>query len=241
MRRQPGPHSGYSPGRPGAEGPAKLSLDCWCTEPGIKGMRITKSAVVCRKQAQPPLLRVHHFEIAPELRCLASQVSLLCRRPSSSELQRGGQKAFLSVTSYQELSPLGESCRPGGETGTSHSVQPGLPLHLRITDSISGRTFKFQVQSSAFTPEAQSGSWKSCRWNPSLLTPTWELSALSEDLLSQAGTISPMDHNHFKEDEMVRRHHPLKGHEFEQTVGDNGGRRRLACCSPWGRKELDRT
>ena len=102
MRRQPGPHSGYSPGRPGAEGPAKLSLDCWCTEPGRKGMRITKSAVVCRKQAQPPLLRVHHLEIAPELRCLASQVSLLCRRPSSSELQRGRQKALLSVTSCQK-------------------------------------------------------------------------------------------------------------------------------------------
>lgn len=65
-------------------------------------MRITKSAVVRRKQGQPPSLRVHHLEIAPELRCLASKVSLLCRRPSSSELQRRGQKALLSVTSCQE-------------------------------------------------------------------------------------------------------------------------------------------
>ena len=26
------------------------------------------------------------------------------------------------------------------------------------------------------------------------------------------------------EDEMVRRHHQLKGHEFEQTLGDSEGR-----------------
>ena len=25
----------------------------------------------------------------------------------------------------------------------------------------------------------------------------------------------------------------LNGHEFEQTPGDNGGQRSLACCSPW--------
>ena len=24
------------------------------------------------------------------------------------------------------------------------------------------------------------------------------------------------------------------GHELEQTLGDNGGQRRLVCCSPWG-------
>ena len=31
------------------------------------------------------------------------------------------------------------------------------------------------------------------------------------------------------EDEMVRWHHQLKAHEFEQTLGDSGGQRRLAC------------
>ena len=30
-------------------------------------------------------------------------------------------------------------------------------------------------------------------------------------------------------------------HEFEQTVGDSGGKRSLAFCSPWGHKELDAT
>ena len=36
------------------------------------------------------------------------------------------------------------------------------------------------------------------------------------------------------EDEMVREHHWLNGHEFKQTLGDSEGQRRLACCSPWG-------
>ena len=33
------------------------------------------------------------------------------------------------------------------------------------------------------------------------------------------------------ENEMVRYYHQLKGHEFEQTQGDSGGQRSLACCS----------
>ena len=41
------------------------------------------------------------------------------------------------------------------------------------------------------------------------------------------------------EDEMVRLHHWLDGHEFEQTLGDRGGQRSLVCCSPWGHKELN--
>ena len=30
-------------------------------------------------------------------------------------------------------------------------------------------------------------------------------------------------------------------HEFEQTPGDSGGQRSLACCTPWGRKKSDTT
>ena len=41
------------------------------------------------------------------------------------------------------------------------------------------------------------------------------------------------------EDEMVRWHHQLYGHEFEQTVGDNGGQRSLARYSPRGLKDSD--
>ena len=40
------------------------------------------------------------------------------------------------------------------------------------------------------------------------------------------------------EDEMVGWHHRLNGHEFEQTLGDGEGHGSLACCSPWGHKEL---
>ena len=40
---------------------------------------------------------------------------------------------------------------------------------------------------------------------------------------------------------MVRWHHQLNGHEFEQTLRDSEGQGNLACCSPWGRKESDMT
>ena len=43
------------------------------------------------------------------------------------------------------------------------------------------------------------------------------------------------------EDEVVRWHHRLKGHEFAQTLGDNEGQGGLKCCSPWGCKESDMT
>ena len=43
------------------------------------------------------------------------------------------------------------------------------------------------------------------------------------------------------DDEMVGRHHRLNGNEFEQTLGDSGGQRSLACYSPWVCKESDMT
>ena len=43
------------------------------------------------------------------------------------------------------------------------------------------------------------------------------------------------------EDEMVGWHHGLNGREFEQALGVGNGQGSLACCSPWGRKELDMT
>ena len=42
------------------------------------------------------------------------------------------------------------------------------------------------------------------------------------------------------EDEMVRWHHWLNGHESEQTLGDSEGLGSLACYSSWGPKESDR-
>ena len=43
------------------------------------------------------------------------------------------------------------------------------------------------------------------------------------------------------EDKMVRLHHWLSGHEFEQTPRDSEGQESLACCSLWGVKEPDTT
>ena len=43
------------------------------------------------------------------------------------------------------------------------------------------------------------------------------------------------------EDEMVGWHHQLDGHEFEQVPAHGDGQGGLACCSPWGRQELDTT
>ena len=41
------------------------------------------------------------------------------------------------------------------------------------------------------------------------------------------------------EDEMVEWHQQLDGHEFEQALGVGDIQGSLACCSPWGHKELD--
>ena len=43
------------------------------------------------------------------------------------------------------------------------------------------------------------------------------------------------------EDEMVGQCPHLNEHELEQTPGDSEGQKNLACCSAWGRKELDMT
>ena len=42
---------------------------------------------------------------------------------------------------------------------------------------------------------------------------------------------------------IVKEHHELNGHDFEQTPGDSDseGQRSLECCNPWGSKELGKT
>ena len=40
---------------------------------------------------------------------------------------------------------------------------------------------------------------------------------------------------------MVGWHHRLSGQEFDQNLGVGDGQGSLACCSPWGHKELDTT
>ena len=43
------------------------------------------------------------------------------------------------------------------------------------------------------------------------------------------------------EGETVGWHHCLHGHEFEQVPGGGEGQGSLACCSPRGRKESDKS
>ena len=58
---------------------------------------------------------------------------------------------------------------------------------------------------------------------------------------SDAGRNWGQEEKGVTEDEMVGWHHWLNGHESKQTLGDSKGQGRLACCSPWGRKESDTT
>ena len=50
-----------------------------------------------------------------------------------------------------------------------------------------------------------------------------------------AGKDSGQEEKRVTEDEMVRWHHQLHGHEFEQAPGVGDGQGSLACCSPWDR------
>ena len=43
------------------------------------------------------------------------------------------------------------------------------------------------------------------------------------------------------EDEMVGWHHQLDGYDLKQALRVGDGQGSLACCSPWGHKELDTT
>ena len=44
-----------------------------------------------------------------------------------------------------------------------------------------------------------------------------------------------------RQDEIVGWNHQLDGYEFEQALGVGDGQGSLACYSPWGRKESDKT
>ena len=67
----------------------------------------------------------------------------------------------------------------------------------------------------------------------------WSANSLKKD--PDAGKDRNQEEKGMTEDEMVEWHHRLNGHEFEQTLGDGEGKGSLACCSPWGLKESDRT
>ena len=67
----------------------------------------------------------------------------------------------------------------------------------------------------------------------------WRTDSLGKD--PDAGKDWRWEEKGTTEDEMVRWHHRLNGHEFEQVPGDGEGQGRLAYDSPWGPKEWDTT
>ena len=58
---------------------------------------------------------------------------------------------------------------------------------------------------------------------------------------SDAGRDWGQEEKGTKEEEMVESHHRLDAHGFGWTLGVGDGQGGLACCSPWGHKELDMT
>ena len=84
--------------------------------------------------------------------------------------------------------------------------------------------------------------WKDWCWSWNFNTlATWceELIHLKKD--PNAGKYWRREKKGTIEDEIVGWHHWFDGHEFEQAPGVGDGQGSLACCSPWGCKELDTT
>ena len=66
---------------------------------------------------------------------------------------------------------------------------------------------------------------------------SWTSTTLATGKDPDAGKDWRQEEKGMVEDKMFGWYHWLKGHEFEQTLGDGDGLGSLACCSPWGRKE----
>ena len=83
--------------------------------------------------------------------------------------------------------------------------------------------------------------WKDWCWslNFSTLAPDAKNWLLGKD--SDAGRDWGQEEKGTTENDMAGWHHQLDGHEFEQAPGAGDEQGDLACCSPWGRRELDTT
>ena len=74
---------------------------------------------------------------------------------------------------------------------------------------------------------------------PVLRSPDVKSRLIGKD--PDAGKDWRQEENRATEDKMVGWYHWLNAHEFEQTPGVGDEQGSLACCSPWGHKELDMT
>ena len=83
-----------------------------------------------------------------------------------------------------------------------------------------------------FIGRTDAGAEAPILWPPAM--KTW---LIGKDL--HAGKDWRQKEKGMTKDEMVGWHHRLNGDEFEQAPGVGDGQGSLACCSPWGHKELD--
>ena len=74
---------------------------------------------------------------------------------------------------------------------------------------------------------------------PILWPPDAKKQVIGKD--PDAGKDWRLEEKQARENKMVRWHHWLNRHEFEQTLGDSEGQGSLACCSLWDHKESDMT
>ena len=63
---------------------------------------------------------------------------------------------------------------------------------------------------------------------------TWRVDSLEKTLM-----LGGIGGRRWREQQRMRWHHWLDGHEFGWTPGAGDGQGGLACCKPWGRKESD--
>ena len=118
---------------------------------------------------------------------------------------------------------------PGKDTGVgSHSFlrRSSWPRGWTWVFCLTGRFFTVWV-----TREAQG--------RPTIVRPFWCCMCLSVFLCVWLWVSE--SHGQEKRITEVGWHHQLNGHEFEQALGVGDGQGSLACCSPWGCKELDTT
>ena len=81
--------------------------------------------------------------------------------------------------------------------------------------------------------------WKDRCWSSNTLATNMMSQLIEKD--PDSGKDWRQEEKGMTEDEMIGWHHWLDGHDFGQALGDGEGQGSLACCSPWGHKELDTT
>ena len=74
-----------------------------------------------------------------------------------------------------------------------------------------------------------------------ILWPWRAMDAKSQLIIKEPGARKVWGQEKKWEDEMVGWHHWLRGHEFEQALGDGEEQGSLGCCCPWDREESDTT